>query len=155
MSFQISALPQDYFEHLFNLSPEELAAHRALRITATRKPGFPCRISLADAEIGEQVILVNYEHQPADSPYRSNHAVYIRPGAAQAQLKTNEVPELLCSRTLSLRGFDQEGMLTAAEVTDGNALAPAIEAMLANPRAAYLHIHFANAGCYAARVDRA
>jgi hypothetical protein len=30
-----------------------------------------------------------------------------------------------------------------------------IEKLLANPRAAYLHVHFAAPGCYAARIERA
>jgi hypothetical protein len=41
------------------------------------------------------------------------------------------------------------------ELVEGAKLEDAIERLLAEPRAAYLHIHFAAPGCYAARVERA
>lgn len=158
-SFQITALPKAKFEQLFSLSNEELAALRAKRVVATTKPGFPCRVSLADAEIGEEVILVNYEHQSADSPYRASHAVYVRASAAQAtrepRWEKGVAPEVLRTQVLSLRGFDEQGMLVAADVADGSAVEKAIETLFENSAVSYIHIHFAGAGCYAARADRA
>ena len=68
--FQISALPRDDFEKLFSLDDQSLANLGAKRYIADTKPGFPCRVSLEDAEPGERVILVPFVHQPADSPYR-------------------------------------------------------------------------------------
>lgn len=153
-SFQITALPKTQFEQLFSLSDNELSALRTRRVTATTKPGFPCRVSLADAEIGEEVILVNYEHQSADSPYRASHAVYVRPSATQSSLEPGVVPEVLRIRALSLRGFNEQGMLVAADVVDGKALEAAIEMLFENSAVSYIHIHFAGAGCYAARADR-
>ncbi len=155
MSFQISSLSEAQFKHLFNLSAEELASLQARRVTATEKPGFPCRVSLADAEIGEETLLIHYEHQSADTPFKSSHAIYVRPNARQANLSHGEVPLILRSRILSLRGFDQSGMLIAAELTPGEHLESTIQAMFGGPLVAYIHIHFAKPGCYAARVDRA
>ena len=65
------------------------------------------------------------------------------------------VPEQLRLRVLSLRAFDEAGFLHAAEVVDGRALEGAVERLLGDPQAAYLHAHFAAPGCYAARIDRA
>lgn len=155
MPFQISALPVEPFAPLFAFSDAELARHRAVRRVADAKPGFPCRVSLQDAEPGETVILLNFEHLPADSPYRAAHAIYVRQGAVQARPAVDETPALFRTRLLSLRAYDQAGMMTAAEVVHGSVLEPALEAMLADPAAAYLHIHNAKPGCYAARVDRA
>jgi hypothetical protein len=155
MSFQISALPKSQFQHLFELPPAELAASRAVRMAATKKPGFPCRVSLTDAEIGEEVILVHHEHQPAETPYRASHAVFVRRNAQEANLTIDETPEVLRSRTLSLRAFDDKGMMLAADLANGDVLAAAIEGMFHDTAIAYVHIHFANAGCYAARADRA
>ena len=39
-------------------------------------------------------------------------------------------------------------------LAEGEALAPAIERLLADPRVAYLHAHYARRGCYAARIER-
>jgi hypothetical protein len=155
MSFQISALAPDRFAPLFDLSDEDLATHRAVRVTATSKPGFPCRVSLADAEIGEELILVNHEHQPVPSPYRAAHAIYVRKGVEAALPNIGEIPETLRSRTLSLRAFDDHAMIVGAELVDGDRLAEAISRLFADPAAAYVHIHFATPGCYAARADRA
>jgi hypothetical protein len=155
MPFQISALPKSKFEHLFSLSAEDLARHGAVRQTAAKRPGYPCRVSLVDAEVGEEVLLVHYEHQSADTPFRASHAVYVRLDAAQAQPAFDEVPEFLRSRTLSLRGFDASGMMTYADLADGLQLEAAINRIFANSDVEYIHLHYAKPGCYAARVDRA
>ncbi len=151
MSFIISALPKATIEHLFTSLP----ADQAVKVVATKKPGFPCRVSLADAEIGEEVVLIHYEHQSAATPFRSSHAIYVRPNASQANPDVNEVPAMLRSRMLSLRGFDEQGMLIGADLADGTAIEKPLEDMFANPGVAYIHIHFAKPGCYAARADRA
>jgi hypothetical protein len=154
MSFQITALAPDRFAPLFDLSDEDLASHRAVRVIATSKPGFPCRVSLADAEIGDELILVNHEHQPVPSPYRAAHAIYVRKDVAAARPDIGEIPEALCSRTLSLRAFDDRAMIVGAELVDGDRLGAALGRLFADPEAAYVHIHFATPGCYAARADR-
>jgi hypothetical protein len=155
MSFQITGLPLSQFSPLFSMSDAELARRDALRVTADQRPGFPCRVSLQDAEIGEQLILLNYEHLPVASPYRSRHAIYVRESAAEAQLAIDEVPHLLRHRLLSLRAFDTDGMMKAADVVPGTAIENLIEQMFAKPSIAFLHVHNAKPGCYAARVDRA
>ncbi|WP_425228048.1 DUF1203 domain-containing protein [Sphingomonas sp.] len=155
MTFRISALPRAAFAHLFNLSDEALPACGARRVLAGASGGYPCRVSLTDATPGETLILTHYEHQPADTPFRAGHAVYVREAAADTHLAPGEIPALLRSRLLSLRAFDGGGMMIDADVADGAAIASAIDAMLAHPQVAYLHLHYARPGCYAARVDRA
>jgi hypothetical protein len=39
-------------------------------------------------------------------------------------------------------------------LVEGHHLEDTIERLFADPRAAYLHLHYAAPGCYAARVDR-
>jgi len=155
MSFQIKALEAERFAHLFDMSDAELAERLAVRVIATSKPGFPCRVSLADAEIGDEVILVNHQHQAGVSPYRATHAVYVCKGAAQADPDIGEIPELFRGRILSLRAFDPQAMMVDVDLVDGGDLGPALERLLAEPTAAYVHIHYAKAGCFAARADRA
>ncbi len=155
MAFQIAPLPAGRFAHLHTLNTEQLADHNALRVTVDKKPGFPCRVSLTDAEPGEEVLLVHYEHHSAATPFRAGHAVYIRPHATEAHLLPNQVPEQLRTRILSLRGFSQHGMLCEADLADGALLEPALEKLFSNPQVAYIHIHFAKPGCYAAIATRA
>jgi hypothetical protein len=154
MSFRISGLPAAPFADLFALSDAELAARHAVRRIAESKPGFPCRVSLTDAEVGAEVLLINYEHLPVDSPYRASHAIYIRAGEQTCDMM-DTVPAMLRSRLLSLRGYDATGMMTAADVVQGTELEAGIEKLFGDTRAEYLHVHFARPGCYAARVDRA
>ncbi len=155
MSFRITGLPAEDFAHLFRLSDEELAARGAVRrIADGRTPGYPCRVSLTDSRPGDELILVNYEHHPVSSPYRMRFAVFVRRGEKRYDA-IDEVPEQLRLRTLALRAFDAEAMMVGWELVDGEEVEAAISRLLADPRASYLHIHFAAPGCYAARVERA
>jgi hypothetical protein len=154
MSFRITGLPAERFTHLFALSDAELAAHGAVRRTAdARNPGYPCRVSLTDSRPGDELILVNYEHHDVGSPYRMRFAIYVRKGE-ETYDKVDEVPGQLRLRTLAVRAFDADAMMTGWELVEGRDLETAIGRLFANPRAAYLHIHYAAPGCYAARVER-
>jgi hypothetical protein len=155
MSFRIAGLPAQQFAHLFALSDDELAALGAIRKTAdNRAPGYPCRISLTDSHEGDQLLLVNYEHHPVNSPYRMRFAIYVRKGE-QTYDAVDRIPEQLRIRKLAVRSFDREAMMLGWELADGWELESAIERLFTNPAAAYLHIHFAAPGRYAARVERA
>ena len=154
MDFQISALSVDQFSHLFGQNEEALAKQGVQLVVANGKPGFPCRVSLQDAEVGEKVLLMNFEHQPAATPYRSSHAIYVREWAKQATPDRNNVPEMFRHRLLSVRAFDAAGMIIDADVVDGKSLESLIEDMLKNDSTDYLHIHNAKLGCFAARVER-
>ena len=155
MAFIISGLPRSAFAPLFGLSERELAAHGAVRRVADRRPGFPCRVSLRDAEIGESLLLLNYEHLAVDSPYRSRYAIFVREHAHEYCPRANEIPDVLTSRLLSVRAIDDAGMVLEADVVEGRQLAPLLDRMLENPKSAYLHLHNAKPGCFAARADRA
>lgn len=155
MTFQIHALPADPYVDLFALTDSELADRNIVRSTVDATPGTPCRVSMEDAEIGETVILLNHTHQPADSPYRASHAIFVRQGARQADLAQGEVPLVIHRRLISLRLFDSADMMIDADVVDGQDLAAAIDAAFQDGRVAYAHLHYAKPGCFAARVSRA
>jgi hypothetical protein len=155
MSFRITGLPAEDFAHLFGLPEEELPAHGAVRrIADGRTPGYPCRVSLTDSQPGDELLLVNYEHHPVDSPYRMRFAVYVRKGEERYDA-VDQVPEQLRIRTLAVRAFDADAMMVGWELIDGRDVESAIARLFADPRTAYLHVHYAAPGCYAARVDRA
>jgi len=154
MGFRITGLPAERFSHLFALSDAELAEQGAVRqIADVRDPGYPCRISLTDSKPGDELVLVNYEHHPVDSPYRMRFAIYVRKGEETYDM-VDEVPQQLRLRTLAVRAFDANAMMAGWELVEGRDLEAAIERQFANPRVAYLHVHYAAPGCYAARVER-
>ena len=154
MNFHISGLDGADFQHLFGQSSENLGQQGILRMTVRSQPGYPCRVSLEDVDIGESVLLMNYEHLPALSPYRSGHAIFVREGATGAIVDRNQIPDMLRIRLLSVRAFDANCMMLDADVVDGHDLEPVIERMLAIESVGFLHIHNAKRGCFMARVDR-
>jgi hypothetical protein len=139
----------------YGLSDENLAQRGIKRYIADSSPGYPDRIELRDAEPGESVLLLNYTHQPADTPYRASHAIFVREGASTAYDDIDTVPNLMRIRVLSLRGFDANHMMVFADLTDGRDMETVIKKCFADPVVAYIHAHYAKHGCYAARIDRA
>jgi len=155
MAYRITGLSPEPFRPLFGLSDAALAAHGAQRWTATPGSGLPDRVEMRDAAPGETLLLVNHEHQPAATPYRSAHAIFVREGAAAAYDRVDEVPEVMRSRMLSLRAFDRDHLMIDAELVDGRDAEAAITRLLAQPQVDYIHAHYATRGCYAGRIDRA
>ena len=154
MSFRITGLSPEPFQALFGLSDEDLATKGVTRHVATTKPGFPDRIELRDAEPGQRLLLLNYTHQPANTPYRASHAIYVREGATERYDRIDEVPEAFRARTLSLRAFDDVGLLVDADLVEGRRMESLIGRLFSNPKAAYIQAHYAKFGCYAGRVER-
>jgi uncharacterized protein DUF1203 len=153
--FRLVALPSERFAPFLELTDAELRARGVRRMRADATPGFPCRVSLVDAEPGEEVLLAPFTHHDVASPYRASGPIFVRVGAATARPEVNEVPAMLRSRLLSIRGYDAEAMMVASEVAEGRDLERHVERAFSDPRVEYLHLHNARPGCYNCRVDRA
>lgn len=154
-SFQLVGIDHSPFESLFDLPDEELLRMGAKRCRATAHPGFPCRISLKDAEVGEELLLLPYIHQPALSPYHASGPIYIRRGARRTVLGVAEVPSYVSSRLMSVRAYDAAHMMIDASVCDGGVAGTEIERLFDNPLVAYIHLHNAKRGCFSCQVNRA
>lgn len=156
MSFVITGLPLEDFSPLFGLSGEELAARGIIRKTADAKPGYPCRVTLEDAEPGETLLLLHYESHRAATPYRSSYAIFVRENAQQPRTFIDVIPPVMEHRPIALRIFDAAGMLIGADLARNGAETTAkIAAIFADPNAAYIHAHNAMHGCFAAEIRRA
>ncbi|MBV8741665.1 MAG: DUF1203 domain-containing protein [Sinobacteraceae bacterium] len=155
MSFRVTGLDPRAFQSYFGRSDAELAAHGVRRCIADCKPGFPDRIELRDAEIGERLLLLNYEHQPAPTPYKASHAIFVLETAHQRYDRIDIIPEAMRTRLISLRAFDAEHDMVSADVVDGTVLEDLVVQFLSDPKVAYLQAHYAKRGCYAARIERA
>lgn len=153
-SFRVTGLPVGPFQPLFAMTDEQLQAHHAKRYVVDANPGYPDRIELRDAEVGERVILVNHEHLPDAGPFRSRHAVFVIEGATRSYDAIDRIPDVLRHRRLSLRALDDAGMMVDATLVAGADLESAIARFLALPEVAFLHCHYATRGCYACRIDR-
>ncbi len=152
-SFVINGLEPTPFAPLFGRDDASLAELGVVRMTVSEKPGFPCRVTLEDAEVGETVLLLNHEHL-SDGPYRQRHAIFIRETVREPGHFADAIPDQLAIRTLSVRAYDANGLMTDADLVEGRDLEAAITRFFADPAVAYLHAHNAKRGCFAARIDR-
>ena len=153
-NFKLAALADAYFTPLFLLGEEALQKLGAVKMTVDEYPGFPCRVSLEDAQIGEEVILLPYQHHRTNSPYQASGPIYARRGVETKQLDLNEIPKMLLHRLLSLRAYDENGMMVNASVVEGSVLKEALHKCLENLKVEYIHIHNAKQGCYNCLVVR-
>jgi hypothetical protein len=154
-SFQLSGIEHAPFAHLFELSDEALKQHGAVRQFATENPGYPCRVSLQDAEVGEELLLLPYEHQPAASPYRASGPIYVRRNAMRRVLEPGQVSGYVTRRLMSVRAYGADHMMVDASVCEGERVADEILRLFEDERVAYLHLHNAKRGCFSCRVERA
>lgn len=153
MTLRYTGLAPAQFEPLFALDDAALAARGIARVTADAVPGFPCRVSLEDARPGETLLLLAFEHQPAQSPYRASGPIFVRQ-LAHTAYDSGELPPVFRGRMLSVRAYDATGMMVDADTVEGADAEPMFTRLLAREAVAYLHVHNARPGCYAARVER-
>jgi hypothetical protein len=155
MSYRVRGIDPAPFRQYYGLADSALAAHGVERVTVDANPGYPDRVELRDAQPGETMLLLNYLHQPGDTPYKASHAIFVREGAEIAFDKVDEIPEPLRIRPISLRAFDATHRMVDADLAQGADLEKAITRFLADAKVSYLQAHYAKRGCYAARIERA
>lgn len=155
MNFRFQALAAEQFQPLSRCTAEELARSGVRRMIVDEKPGYPCRVSLADAEVGEVVYLLSYLHHDVQSPYRSAGPIFVRVDAVTAAPAVNEIPHMFRHRVLSVRAYDGAALMVDADVVDGEMLEEVIERLLTDSRVSYLHLHNAKPGCFNCSVVRA
>ena len=154
MTYRIEGLSADASKRLRGLSDEALAAQGARRVVADSKPGFPCRVTLEDAEPGETLILFNYVSHDVPNPYRTAYAIYVREQAQQPARFVDELPPALRDRPLGLRAFDEAGMLKGALLALPGEADANIRSLFARADIASIHAHNAAHGCFAACIVR-
>jgi hypothetical protein len=154
MTYRMEGLAPAAFESLFGMMEGGLETRRARRVSADAPDSFPCRITLEDAKPGEELLLVNYVSHDVEGPFRTAYGIYVRPDAAAPASFTDEAPAYLDKRTLSLRGFDAEGMLKAALLAMPGEADAKIRALFETPEIATIHAHAATYGCFLARIER-
>lgn len=152
--YRITGLPREPFTALFSLDDEQLAHRGVTRQIANKAFSYPCRISLQDASVGEELLLLSYEHLSAASPYRASGPIYIRRHAGASFAATNMIPEQQQRRLLSVRAYDAAHFIVDAEVVAGTELEALIQRFFSNSHVCYLHVHNARPGCYACRIER-
>ena len=153
MTYRIKGLDPAPYTPLFKLSDEELGERGIVRMRVDG-PGFPCRVSLIDRDVGETVLLLNHVSHEVANPYRSSHAIFVTEGADRAAEYVDQTPPVFATRILSLRGFDADGMMADAILTQPGEADAGIRKLFANPAIDTIHAHNATRGCFSARIER-
>jgi len=154
MTYRITGLDPAPYKPLFGLSDAELATRGVVRMTVSAKPSYPCRVSLTDRDLGESVLLINHVSHDVANPYRASHAIFVTEGEDRAAEYVDQVPPVFETRVLSLRGFDQDGMMAEAILTQPGEADAGIRQLFANPQIATIHAHNATRGCFSAKIER-
>ena len=151
-SFQLVGLPFELFSRYFSLSDGELRDLCMRRVVATEQPGYPCRVSLSDAAVGEELLLLPYVNQPEDSPYRASGPIFVRKCAEQRVMEPGVVPDYVLQRLMSVRAYDAAHFMLDAAVCEGTQVASALQDMFRRTGVAYAHLHNAKPGCFSCRA---
>ncbi len=143
----------------FHLTPIPADVASELRRTggsvyvADSVPGYPCRLCLTDAEIGEELVLVSHDPFAGDSAYRSASPIFVHREPCQPFVG-NTLPLQLTRRQLSVRSFDAEDMMIEAAVVAGSTLGETLHGFFSTETCERVHIHNADRGCWAATIPR-
>lgn len=153
MTYRITGLDPAPFRRFFGLPDEQLANHGIVRMTVD-SPTYPCRVSLTDRAIGEKVLLLNHVSHDVANPYRASHAIFVTENEDGPGEFVDEVPPVFKTRVLSLRGFDKQGMMADAILTQPGEADAGIRRLFDNPEVERIHAHNATRGCFAACIER-
>lgn len=154
-NFRIVGLDPTAFEPLFGLDDAALQRLGAVRRIATAWPGYPCRVGLDDAAVGDELLLLNHVHHDVASPYRASGSIFVRRGAVAARPAAGEVPPCVVRRQISLRAYGAAHTMLHARVCGGAEVAQALQDLFDDPQVAHVDLHNAAAGCFACRALRA
>ena len=74
MPYILTGLDPAPFIPLFGAGESALDARRVQRMIADSNVGFPCRVTLADAPKGSQLLLLNHLSRTDDGPYQATRS---------------------------------------------------------------------------------
>jgi hypothetical protein len=124
------------------------------KITVDQSPGYPCRLSLEDAKIGEEVYLFSHQPFTNENPYRETGPVFVRTEADQATLEPGQIPDMIKRRPIIVRSYSADETLLSGDPAEGEDVGQVIQQCLNREGVAFLHIRAALTGCYLCKVEQ-
>lgn len=152
--WHLSGVDHRQFEHFVEMGDSELAARGIVRCVATQDQGFPCRVSLVDARVGDELLLLPYTHLACNSPYQASGPVFIRRQAVRCVLPPGVVPPYVHRRQISVRAYDAAATMLSGQVCEGSEVAAALDQLFDDPLVHQVHLHNAGRGCFSCRAER-
>ena len=154
MTYCVTGLDHRDFASLFALDEKALEARGCRSVIADADRGYPCRVSLREVPKGERLLLLNHTSHAVNGPYRATHAIFVSEKARTCEPYIDDTPPVFQGRALSLRGFDDDGMMVDAVLCEPGEADAGIRALFSETAVAFIHAHNAVRGCFSARIDR-
>ncbi len=133
----------------------ELLGNPVTTVIADAKPGYPCRLSLEDAEPGEALYLFSHTPFSCANAYRETGPVFIRKNAKPAKLPINELPDVAYARSIIFRAYDSEGTILSASPAEAGDLSGTLGRLLDDKHVDFVHLRAVVSGCFLCKARRA
>lgn len=119
--------------------------------------GNPCRHCLQMIPDGAGMLILAHRPFPAPQPYAETGPVFLCADDCAAGGGGAALPPMLASPDYILRGYGADDRIVygTGGVIPTPGIAARAEALLADPRVAYVHVRSARNNCYQVRIDRA
>jgi len=124
-------------------------------VVVDASPGYPCRISLQDAQVGEELYLFSHTPFTTASAYRETGPVFVRKNAVAASLNVNELPDIALARSIVVRAYDGAGTMLAASAAESGEIANTIQDFFRDEAVEFVHLRAAVSGCFLCEARRA
>jgi hypothetical protein len=154
VTYRVLPFPPEVASHA-RATRSDSFGHAGLRpIRVDESPGYPCRVCLREAAVGDEVFLIAHRASPVEHPHSVVGPVYVHAHACVPWAAAGSLPPIVSTRSMALRAYDAAGDLVACDLAEGPQLDAAIARLFEDSRAAAVHLHFARAGCFACRLER-
>jgi hypothetical protein len=153
-AFRVVPIPESVAEDVRRTKADPYGNESLEPIRVEDPKGYPCRLCLEDAQVGEEVLLFSYSPFERPAPYRNLGPIFVHAHAC-APYAGDTVPELLRGRLLALRSYGTDDRMVDCDVVQGSEIESTLSRLFSNAKARYVHVHNARPGCFMARVDRA
>jgi len=133
---------------------QTLADEFGNRLAVWETDSVPCRLCLQRTKPGEPVIL--FAHRPFDftGPYAEVGPIFIHARACERYSDSNLFPPDFADRMLTMRGYNADGRIETAELSERGNPEATIGKLFANARVQFVHVRNPAWGCYDFRVER-
>jgi hypothetical protein len=151
LTFKVIPLPTEVAEAARRAAERDVPDHEI--VIADAPTGFPCRHCLQWAKPGDRMILFPFAAIPAGRPYSESGPIFVHAESCERYSTTDEFPADFRGGR-SIRAYDSDRNIIAAEVVNGSEPEAIIEKFLRKPETAFVHVRSASHGCYTMRIER-
>ena len=154
-SFQVFPIADTITEQIRETRVDELGHDLRVSLATVNDTG-PCRSCLTVIKPGEGRLLFSFAPNPHNHPYNEIGPIYIHEDRCEPYKDYNNFPpELRTRRPLTLRCYDETGVMVGGELVGDRPVEQVIGRLFEDPQVKYLHARTATVGCFVARVERA